>query len=172
MMRTRRGLRGLLAIAAFAAAAGSVCGIGLKPSQWVRLNHLNDRLRGTVLDFTHNHGADRRLYSPALDRKRDLYVYLPPGYDPCRAYPAMILLHGIAQDEQFFLRVAEDFDREMACGRLPPFIIAAPDGSLPGHPTLRDGASFYLNSRAGRFEDYIVCDVWQFLLTNLPVRPE
>jgi S-formylglutathione hydrolase FrmB len=84
----------------------------------------------------------------------------------------MILMHGIAQDEQFFLRIVEDFDRAMVCGQLPPFIIAAPDGSIRQGPGLLSGASFYLNTNAGRFEDFIVCDVWQFLLRNFTIRPE
>ncbi len=172
MARTKAGLRLLLIAGVAAGSAGAVGAVGLRPCQWVRLTKLNNRLQGTVLDFTHNHGADRRIFSPALGERRDLYVYLPPGFDPCRAYPAMILLHGIAQDEQAFLRAAEDFDREMVCGRLPPFLIAAPVGSLSGRPTLLSGASFYLNTRAGRFEDYIVCDVWNFLTSNFPVRPE
>jgi hypothetical protein len=133
---------------------------------------MNDRLHGSILDFTHNHGADRRIYSPALDERRDVYVYLPPGFDPCRRYPAMILLHGITQDEQFFLRLAEKLDREMTCGRLPPLIIAAPDGSLQGRPTLLSAGSFYLNSKAGRYEDFIIEDVWGFVVNTFPVRPE
>jgi S-formylglutathione hydrolase FrmB len=125
-----------------------------------------------VLDFTHNHGADRRIYSPALDEKRDLYVYLPPGFDPNRLYPAMVMLHGITQDEQFLLRIVEKFDAAMACGRLPPFIVVAPDGSIPGRPTFVSPGSFFLNSKAGRFEDYVVQDVWGFLVNNFPIRPE
>jgi S-formylglutathione hydrolase FrmB len=155
-----------------ALATGTVCAIGLRPCQWTRLNKLNQKLHGTVLDFTHNHGADRRIYSPSLGERRDLYVYLPPGYDPNRSYPAMILLHGVAQDEQFFLGAAQLFDQAMTCGTLPPFIIAVPDGSISGRPKLIDGASFYLNSNAGRFEDWIVCDVWGFIRSNFPVRPE
>ena len=117
----------------------------------------------------------RRRPSHLLARaswRRDLYVYLPPGFDPGKSYPAMIFLHGIAQDEQFFLQVAPYFDAAMACGQLPPFIIVAPDGSIRGKPTILRGASFYLNTDAGRFEDWIVCDVWSFLKSNFPIRPE
>jgi S-formylglutathione hydrolase FrmB len=171
MKPTASDLRGLLVVAALAAAAGSVCAVGL-PGRSNQLDELNARLRGTILDYTHNHGADRRICSHALHERRDMYVYLPPGYDPHRSYPAMIAMHGLAQDEQFFLRGAEYFDRAMACGDLPPFIIAAPDASLSGHSTLLSGNSFYLNTEAGRFEDFIICDVWQFLLANFPVRPE
>lgn len=166
------GFRGLLIAGALAASAGAVCATGIRPLQWARLTKANAKLHGTVLDFTHNHGADHRIYSPALGERRDLYVYLPPGFDPCRSYPAMILMHGIAQDEQFFLRAVGDFDTAMACGDLPPFIIAAPDGSITGRPALLKGASFYLNTNAGRFEDFIVCDVWEFVRRNFPVRRE
>jgi S-formylglutathione hydrolase FrmB len=147
-------------------------GIGLRPCKWIKVDRLNGRIQGVVLDFTHNHGADRRIYSAALDAYRDLYVYLPPGYDPCRQYPVMLLLHGIAQDEQSVLRLFEDLDRVIACGQLPPMVIAAPDGSISGSPSYLKPGSFYLNTRAGRFEDYIIQDVWCFLVQNFSIRPE
>ena len=65
----------------------------------VNLDHLNGKLRGRVIDFTQNHGADRRICSPILGRPRDLYVYLPPGYDPSVAYPLILFLHGADVDE-------------------------------------------------------------------------
>jgi S-formylglutathione hydrolase FrmB len=171
-MRRRSALRGLFLAVILAACAGSVSAVGVRPRQWARLSNANARLHGTIVDFTHNHGADRRIYSPSLCERRDLYVYLPPCYDVNRAYPAMILLHGIAQDEQFFLGAAELFDQAMACGDLPPFIVAVPDGSIAGVPKLLNSASFYLNTRAGRFEDYIICDIWNFVRSSFNVRPE
>ena len=57
------------------------------------LDRLNRRLAGRVVDFTHNHGEDRRVFSPILGRPRDLYVYLPPGYTPAAAYPLILYLH-------------------------------------------------------------------------------
>jgi S-formylglutathione hydrolase FrmB len=137
------------------------------------LDRVNRRLHGRVVDYTNNHGADRRLWSPALGQKRDLYVYLPPGFDPHLQYPVVLFLHGYAQDESIFLHgVIEPLDRAMADGRLPPAIIAAPDGSLRGLDCLLSAGSFYLNSKAGNFEDYLVQDVWGFLLTHYPIRPE
>jgi S-formylglutathione hydrolase FrmB len=138
-----------------------------------QLQHANRRLHGQVVDFTHNHGVDRRVWSPALRQKRDLYVYLPPGFDPAKKYPLAIFLHGAAQDELFFLQTqVEEFDRAMVEGRMPPAIIAAPDGSVKGKPTLLQPASFWANSRAGCFEDYLMIDVWNFLMCNFPIRPE
>jgi S-formylglutathione hydrolase FrmB len=133
---------------------------------------LNARLHGCVLDFTHNHRDDRRFYSQALDCKRDMYVYVPPGYDPAERYPLMVWLHGFLQDEKDFLELAPLFDAAIAEGRLPPMIIACPDGSIRGRPNFIDAGSFYLNSAVGRFEDYLAVDVWNFLVTHFPIRPE
>jgi len=63
------------------------------------LERINCRLHGQIVDFTHNHGADRRIWSAALCQKRDLYVYLPPNYDPQKKYPLAVFLHGAVQDE-------------------------------------------------------------------------
>jgi S-formylglutathione hydrolase FrmB len=138
-----------------------------------QLRNVNRRLHGTVLDFTNNHGADRRLWSPSLCQRRDLYVYLPPSFDPHRHYPLIVWLHGFAQDETSLLRdVIEPLDRAMSCGTLPPAIVAAPDGSLRGIDCLFSAGSFFLNTDAGRFEDYLMIDVWHFLIGHFPIRPE
>jgi S-formylglutathione hydrolase FrmB len=137
------------------------------------LDGLNQRLHGTVLDFSHNHGEDRRIWSAALQQWRDLYVYVPPGYDESRHYPIVLWLHGFMQDEESFLTyVAELFDDAIVSGLLPPVIVAAPDGSIEGRPTTRDAGSFFINSKAGNFEDYVIQDVWGFVTQNFPVLPE
>jgi S-formylglutathione hydrolase FrmB len=137
------------------------------------LDRLNQRLHGYVVDHTHNHGCDRRIWSDALQQRRDLYVYLPPGFDPTQTYPVMLYLHGISQDEQYAMRnVIEKFDQAIACGRLPPLIIVSPDGSIQGRPSYINNSSFFLNSRAGDFEDYILADVWNFAVQHYPIRPE
>jgi S-formylglutathione hydrolase FrmB len=140
------------------------------------LDRLNARLHGRLVDHTHNHGADNRIWSEALHEKRDLYVYLPPGFDPHQCYPVILWLHPLILDEQFFASdFAELFDEAMACGRLPPAIVAAPDGSLSGRPSFlhpREGSSFFINSNAGNYEDYVVHDVWGFLVEHYPIRPE
>ena len=133
---------------------------------------LNQRICGQVLDFTHNHGVDRRIWSEAIGMPRDMYVYLPPGFDPRQRYPLMIWLHGFSQDEKKFLELAPIFDQMMVGGKLPPFIIAAPDGSISGRPSFTNAGSFYLDSLAGNFEQYLERDVWNFLVTNFPIRPE
>ena len=137
------------------------------------LDRVNRRLQGHVVDYTNNHGSDNRLYSAALCEKRDLYVYLPPCYDAGKQYPVMFWLHGFAQDEHSFIgQVVGPLDNMIACGKLPPMIVVAPDGSLKGTMCLRSAGSFYLNTKAGCFEDYIINDVWNFVTTNYPIRPE
>jgi S-formylglutathione hydrolase FrmB len=134
---------------------------------------VNCRLHGQVLDFTHNHGADRRIWSQALCEFRDLYVYLPPGYDPEQSYPLILYLHGFLQDEVNFLQdPVPELDRAMASGELPPAIVAAPDGSLKGRPSLRHSYSLFANTRQGNYEDYLLVDVWNFLMENFRIRPE
>src|SRR5690348_1702842 len=72
--------------------------------RFFRLDRINNQIHGRILDFTRNHGADKRIWSPALQQKRDVYVYLPPGFDPCQQYPLALWLHGFAEDEFVFLR--------------------------------------------------------------------
>jgi S-formylglutathione hydrolase FrmB len=143
---------------------------------WQRgqLERVNRRIAGQVLDFTANHGADNRLWSEALQEKRDLYVYLPPHFDPHRRYPLMLWLHGFAQDEGSFLsHVVEPLDQAIRDGKLPPMIVAAPDGSLRGLSGYFSAGSFYLNTPVGGdFEDYLMRDVWDFLFASFPLRPE
>jgi S-formylglutathione hydrolase FrmB len=137
------------------------------------LERVNRRLHGQVIDHTDNHGQRRALWSPSLCQHRDLYVYLPPGFDPTKRYPLILWLHGFAQDEHSFLtEVVEPLDRAIWCGKLPPTIVAAPDGSLRGTDGLLSAGSFYLNTKAGAFEDYLMIDVWDFLMNHYPIRPE
>jgi S-formylglutathione hydrolase FrmB len=137
-----------------------------------QVDNLNRKLAGRVLDFTSNHGADRRIWSPALGAKRDVYVYLPPGYDGRTTFPVMLWFHGYGQDEKNFLDIAPYFDREITSGRMPPLVIAAPDGSVSGRPSLANTGSFYLNSHAGRFGDYVTEDVWGFVRQTFAVHPD
>ncbi len=141
--------------------------------QPIDLAEINRKLHGQVVDHTHNHGVDNRIWSQALCQRRDLYVYLPPGFNPARQYPIGLYFHGFTQDETHFLQyLVPLFDQAMAEGKLPASIIACPDGSIPGRPAFFNSASFYANSRAGRFEDFVMQDVWPFLLAHYPIRPE
>jgi S-formylglutathione hydrolase FrmB len=137
------------------------------------LSIVNTKLAGKVVDYTANHGADHRIWSPSLYQRRDLYVYLPPGYDPGHRYPFMIWLHGFCQDEKSFLyHIAPVIDDAICSGKLPPLIVAAPDGSLSGEPRPSCTGSFFLNSSAGDFADFVLQDVFDFVCAHFSIRPE
>ncbi|MCZ2342859.1 MAG: hypothetical protein LC104_13880 [Bacteroidales bacterium] len=161
-------LLGVFCIALPAPAFVNVIRIGHRHE----VTRLNRKLAGRVLDFTRNHGCDRRIWSSALCEKRDAYVYLPPGYDQTTPFPMMIWLHGIGQDEKNFLYLVEKIDAAIRGGCFPPMVIVAPDGSIDGQPCLWNSGSFFVNSKAGRFGDWVTEDVYPFLLQSFCIRPE
>lgn len=136
------------------------------------LGEANGKIRGHIVDFTNNHGCDRRLWSCVLGQKRDLYVYLPPEYDGVKQYPFMLFLHGLVQDEKVLLATATDLDCRIVAGSFPPVILAIPDGTPNGYEGIYQPNTFFLNSKLGRFEDYVIRDVVPFVLANFAVRPE
>jgi S-formylglutathione hydrolase FrmB len=139
----------------------------------LEIQRVNRQLSGQLIDYTANHGHDNRIWAPSLQQKRDLYVYLPPGYCAEKRYPVIFFLHGFNQDELIFLRKAVlPLDRAIVTGELPPMILIAPDGSRFGRPALIGGGTFFLNSRAGNFEDFLIRDVFTFVTTHYSVRPE
>jgi S-formylglutathione hydrolase FrmB len=165
--------RGLVAV-----LVGAVC-VGPAPASGWRKGYNNDlevvnrRIQGRVVDYTNNHGKDNRLWSPALQQRRDVYVYLPPGYDAHKQYPLVLWLHGFGQDETTLLyQVAPILDDAILKGTLPPMVVVTPDGSLNGEASLFNGGSFFINSRAGRFADYVLGDVWDLMHREYSIRPE
>jgi enterochelin esterase family protein len=64
---------------------------------------------------------DRHVFEGrALEGRRDLGIYLPPGYDPGRAYPVVVMLDG-----EFFeasARAPEVLDAAISAGDLPPLV--------------------------------------------------
>ena len=140
----------------------------------VNLEHLNKKLSGRVVDYTWNHGEDRRICSPILGRKRDLYVYLPPGYDPSIAYPLVVYLHGADLDEHAFLdpKDLKALDEKMRRGEIPPMVVACPDGTYEGKNRIASTHSLYVNGLGGRFEDHIVEEVVPFVMRTYSIRPE
>jgi S-formylglutathione hydrolase FrmB len=85
----------------------------------------------------------------------------------------MIYLHGYLEDERSFLKyVVKPIDDAILVGKLPPLIVAAPDGTLSGRPSLHEPHSWYLNSSMGDFQDWVVCDLWEFITSHYPILPE
>lgn len=149
---------------------------GADASSWKKdssaLAKVNHKIQGRLVDFTANHGHDNRMWSRSLGQRRDLYVYLPPCYDKNLRYPFMLLLHGFAYDEQSFLDVIPSIDDGICKKELPPMIIAIPDGSIKGEPSYHQPGSFFLNSGAGNFEDFVLQDVWDHVVKRYPIRSE
>jgi hypothetical protein len=141
-------------------------------NEFGQLTQVNARIQGKVVDLTYNHGVDRRFWSSALGRKRDMYIYLPPGYDGVKRFPLILLLHGLSQDEKILFEAIDMLDRDVVAGSMPPAVIAVPDGSITGQAVTGDFGSFFLNSRAGRFADLILHDVYPLIMTHFAVRPE
>ena len=161
-------------VACFVSVVASGCALGgpFSDGPYINLPQLNRCLKGRVDDYTANHGCDYRFFSPALGQKRDVYVYVPPGYDPELRYPIVYWMHGFAQDEKSFLEIISFFDKEMAEGKLPKSVMVAADGSPKGRASYFDAGTFYLNSPLGNFEDYIVTDIWNHVVTRYSIRPE
>ncbi len=94
-------------------------------------------------------------------------VMLPPSFDAdkTRHFPILYLLHGLGDNEQFFIHsgewnLVEDL-RET--GELRDFLIATPDGR----------ASFYINAKDGkeRYEDFLVQEFIPFIEKHYRVSP-
>jgi poly(3-hydroxybutyrate) depolymerase len=169
LIRLRLALLVVLAAVPNACAFGPLCKGGDRP---VDLRQLNARLAGRVDDYTANHGSDNRIDAPSLGQKRDVYVYVPPGYDPAKRYPLVVWLHGLNQDETSFLEIAPKFDQAMVAGTLPKFVAVAPDGTANNRTGLREPPTLYLNSPLGRFADFVAIDVWNHVVTHYSIRPE
>ena len=94
--------------------------------------------------------------------ERDLFVYLPPGYDDnTREYPVLVGLAGFTGTGGKYFNVDplggsldQRLDRMIGSGACPPVIVAAPDCFT------RVGGTQYLNSTAvGRYEDHVVEEI-------------
>lgn len=105
------------------------------------------------------------LKSPALagnpagePAEQQVIVYLPPSYDasPQRRYPLIVMLHGIADSPDIWLRahhLPELLDKQG-----PEAIVVMPNGAT------KYLGSFYLNSSVnGRWEDYIADDLIAYM---------
>ena len=140
----------------------------------VELAVIRHQIQGTLLDFTANHGRDKRVFSPSLGMCRDVYVYLPPCFDPSVKYPVVFFLQGYGHDERAFFYVVPPLDKAIRDGKVPGVIVIAVDGSIDGRSGFirKAKSSFYINSKAGNFEDYLMNDIWNWAHERFPLRPE
>ncbi len=123
-----------------------------------------------------------RLTSRVLDGNplgdplaRDLYVYVPPDYDPAasRRWPTLLALVGFAgtggnlfNSDPLGEPLQDKLDRLIACGACPPVIVVAPDCFT------RVGGNQYINSAGtGRYEDYLVDEIIPFVDASYRTLP-
>jgi enterochelin esterase family protein len=107
--------------------------------------------------------------------RRQIPVYLPPGYDDSSTtYPVVYLLAGFTgrgafmlNDSAFEETIQERMDRLIASGEVQPMILVLPDCFT------RYGGSQYLNSSAtGRYEDHLIKELIPFIDRHYRTRPE
>jgi S-formylglutathione hydrolase FrmB len=100
---------------------------------------------------------------------RDLFVYLPPGYeDNDTRYPSVYCLTGftgrgkmLLNDNAFTPNLAERMDKLIAAGTVKPMILVMPDCFT------YYGGSQYINSTAtGNYEDYLTQEIVAFVDEN------
>lgn len=125
-----------------------------------------ERLESEVL-------RDNPLGDPAA---RELYIYLPPGYDRdgSRRFPVIYCLTGFTGRGQMLLNtqpftptLAERMDSLIARGAIREMIVVMPDCFT------RLGGSQYINSTAtGRYEDYLIQEIVPFVDARFRTRAE
>jgi enterochelin esterase-like enzyme len=97
------------------------------------------------------------FFSPALHRRADYLVYLPPGYGAGAArYPVYYLLHGSPGRPQVYLDIAGlpvRMDNLIARRRMRPMILVFADGRIGGS-TYSD--SEWANTPSGHYESYVL----------------
>ena len=107
---------------------------------------------------------------------RELFVYLPPGYetDEARRFPVVYCLTGFTGRGQMLLNtqpftpnLAERMDHLIAKGTVAEMIVVMPDCFT------RLGGSQYINSTAtGRYEDYLVEEIVPFVDARFRTRAQ
>lgn len=108
--------------------------------------------------------SDNPLGDPAT---RDLYLYLPPGYErePAARFPVVYCLTGftgrgamLLNTQPFAPTLQERMDALIARGVIREMIVVMPDCFT------RLGGSQYINSEAtGRYEDYLIEEIVPFV---------
>ncbi|WP_435020210.1 alpha/beta hydrolase [Tundrisphaera sp. TA3] len=168
-MMLRRALPTLVVLATVLAPATGHAQIW----DFVSLRKVNGRLAGRVDDYTHNHGQDLRACSPILGMKRDLYVYVPPGYDPAVAYPLIVYFHSADFDEHALIGMGllEELDAMILRGECPPVVVACPDGNYSGRNWVFAKHSLFVNGDGGRMEDHVMQEVIPFVQRHYSILP-
>jgi S-formylglutathione hydrolase FrmB len=127
-----------------------------------------EQTQGTIRIL--HHESNVLLGNPLGDKHvRELYVYLPPGYDDGHAkYSTVYCLTGftgrgkmLLNDSAFTPNLAERMDGLISAGTIRPMIAVMPDCFT------YYGGSQYINSTAtGNYEDYLTQEIVSFVDEN------
>ena len=116
------------------------------------------------------HESDVLKNNPPGDpHVRDLFVYLPPGYDESDdRYPTVYCLTGftgrgkmLLNDNAFTPNLAERMDKLIAANKIQPMIAVMPDCF-----TYYGGAQYINSTATGNYEDYLTREIVPFVDHN------
>lgn len=103
----------------------------------------------------------------AAERRPMTYgVYTPPGWDGVTPLPLVVFLHGGGDDERALDEhpvVWRTFDREIASGNLPPFVMIVPNGERSFWRNWADGSH--------HFEDWVLDEAIRDARARYALRP-
>ena len=105
--------------------------------------------------------------------RRELPVYLPPGFEPGMSLPVLFLLAGFTGRGQGFVTtnpwfpgLIQRLDRRIAAEQMPPVLLAMPDCFT------KLGGSQYVNSSAtGNYEDYVLGELLPLVESEYGAAP-
>jgi S-formylglutathione hydrolase FrmB len=133
-----------------------------------------DPTQGTIHLLTHE--SETLKNNPVGDPHiRDLYIYLPPGYDAgYERLPTVYCLTGftgrgkmLLNDNAFTPNLPERMDRLINAGKIQPIIAVMPDCFT------YYGGSQYINSSArGNYEDYLTQEIVPFVDEHFRTIPD
>ncbi len=135
---------------------------------------MNAPAHGRVAALSHSSAVLRgnALGDPS---DREVYCYLPPGYDdaPDRRYPVVYFLSGFTGTGRMHLNydpfvesIDRRLDRLIGARAMPPLICVLPDCF-----TALGGSQYVNSSATGRYEDYLVSELVPFVDQNLRTLP-
>jgi enterochelin esterase-like enzyme len=120
-------------------------------------------------------GVTEWAYSPALRKREEYLIYLPPGYDRLskagKRFPVLYLLHGSPGFPALFVNAGNlgvALDRLIAARTIQPMLVVMPSGRRNGG--FRDDTE-WANTSQGRFEDYVL-DVVRSVDATWPTIPD
>jgi enterochelin esterase family protein len=125
-----------------------------------------------VQDVPHGAIHIRTYTSTPLKRRRNLYVYVPPGYDrdPGRSFPVLYLRHGGGDDERNWSRDGRAgviLDNLLAQGKAVPMLVVMTNGHTDG--TWIGGSG---PEGMKTLEKELIGDVIPFIEGDYRVRPD